>query len=449
MFSALKSFIVGDSSNKNQTNILKENKPLKSDVSNNNMDSINNKKKTIIKGEKNEFDFSEEYEDEPKQNINTQSSSSNESISEIKEENIIHNPIQNMDDIDFWRMAHCVYVKNSLININMFNFVPFIKLKRKSEGLLSYIGFGTEDVKELKYLAGFDEHFIYMINLSKEENKNENDAMKTIGNHYDINQITNIEVVQDTFLKNKILITILFVLDNDVNNYISKIKKFYFEKPNALKFLKILKEYLNINKIKVAYIDKVFQDLNFNEIKKEKEGKDKLKKEEIEENNDPKKLPNYKLIKAIAKTLDTILENNKKKSNYKEIVKKQSKMAFSANLIPGISIEDYLLRIQTYANVEESTLIICLIFIDKLCHTADVTLTHYNIHRILFIAVLLSIKYNEDSFFDNQYYSEIAGVKIKELKLLEYTFVSMVDFNLFVSNEIYEKYKNYLDNFDQ
>lgn len=173
------------------------------------------------------------------------------------------------------------------------------------------------------------------------------------------------------------------------------------------------------------------------------------KKEELKENNDPTKLPNYKLIKAIAKTLDSILENNKKKSNYKEIVKKQGKMAFSANLIPGISIEDYLLRIQTYANVEESTLIICLIFIDKLCHTADVTLTHYNIHRILFIAVLLSIKYNEDSFFDNQYYSEIAGVKVKELKLLEYTFVSMVDFNLFVSDEIYEKYKNYLDNFDQ
>lgn len=285
MFSALKSFIVGDSSNKNQTNTLKENKPLKSDISNNNLDSNNNKKKTIIKGEKNEFDFSEEYEDEPKQNMNTQSSSSSESSKEIKDDNIIHNPIQNMDDIDFWRMAHCVYVKNSLININMFNFVPFIKLKKKSEGLLSYIGFGTEDIKELKYLAGFDEHFIYMINLSKEENKNENDAMKTIGNHYDINQITNIEVVQDAFLKNKILITILFVLDNDVNNYISKIKKFYFEKPNALKFLKILKEYLNINKIKVTYIDKVFQDLNFNENKKEKGGKDNLKKEENEENN--------------------------------------------------------------------------------------------------------------------------------------------------------------------
>lgn len=177
--------------------------------------------------------------------------------------------------------------------------------------------------------------------------------------------------------------------------------------------------------------------------------KSKNKEEEIEENNDPKNLPNYMLIKSISKTLVTILENNKKKSNYKEIVKKQGKMPFSANLIPGISIEDYLLRIQTYANIEKSTLIICLIFIDKLCHTADVTLTHYNIHRILFTAVLLSIKYNEDSFFDNQYYSEIAGVKIKELKLLEYTFISMVDFKLFVCDDIYEKYKNYLDNFEQ
>ena len=172
-------------------------------------------------------------------------------------------------------------------------------------------------------------------------------------------------------------------------------------------------------------------------------------KGEPEEVDDPTKLPNYKLIKAISQTLVSILENNKKKPNYKEIVKKQSKMVFSANLIPSISIEDYLLRIQTYANIEKSTLIISLIFIDKLCHTADVTLTHYNIHRILFTAVLISIKYNEDSFFDNQYYSEIAGVKIKELKLLEYTFISMVDFKFYVSNEIYQKYLEYLDEFEQ
>ena len=171
--------------------------------------------------------------------------------------------------------------------------------------------------------------------------------------------------------------------------------------------------------------------------------------EELGEENDPAKLPNYELIKSISQTLVTILEDNKKKPNYKEIVRKQSKMAFSANLIPNISIEDYLIRIQTYSNMEKSTLIISLIFIDKLCHTADVTLTHYNIHRILFTAVLISIKYNEDSFYDNQYYSEIAGVKLKELKFLEYTFISMVNFRFYVNTEIYEKYRNYLENFAQ
>ena len=169
-------------------------------------------------------------------------------------------------------------------------------------------------------------------------------------------------------------------------------------------------------------------------------GKDKPEKED-----DPTKLQNYKLIRSISHTLDMILENNKKKEKYKEIVRKQSKISFSANLIPNISIEDYLLRIQNYSNIEESTLIISLIFIDKLCHTANVTLTHYNIHRILFTAVLISIKYNEDSFFDNKYYSEIAGVKIKELKLLEYTFIRMVDFDIYVSDDIYEKYRNYLN----
>ena len=282
MFSAIKSLFVGDSSNQNQTNQIKENKPLKSDVSNNNTDS--NKKKTIIKGEKNEFDFSEEYEDEPKQNTNP-SSSNNEIVEEIKKSDLISNPIQNMADIDFWRMAHCVYVKNSLININMFNYVPFIKLKKMSEGLLSYIGFGREGIQQLKYLAGFDEHFLYMINLSKDENKNDNDAMKTIGNHYDINKITNIEVVQDDNFANKILINILFVLDNDVNNYISKIKKLYFEKPNALRFLNLLKAYLNINKIKVTLINNVFKDFSFNENVKNVEKENVKKEEEKKEKN--------------------------------------------------------------------------------------------------------------------------------------------------------------------
>ena len=152
------------------------------------------------------------------------------------------------------------------------------------------------------------------------------------------------------------------------------------------------------------------------------------------------------LIEAISQTLTTILEENKKLSNYKEIVKNQSKIAFSASSIPSITIKDYLIRIQTYSNIEKSTLILSLIYVDRLCEVADLTLTYYNIHRILFTAVLMAIKYNEDNFYDNNFYAEIAGVKLKELKLIEYTFLDLIDFQMFVDDETLEKYKLYLEN---
>ena len=172
-------------------------------------------------------------------------------------------------------------------------------------------------------------------------------------------------------------------------------------------------------------------------------------KEQTHDEEEQKQFPNINLIKAISNTLETILEDNKNRPNYKEVLIKQSKMVFSSDNIPKISIENYLKRIQTYSNIEKNTLIISLIFIDRLCKISNLTLTFHNIHRILFTAILLSIKYNEDNFYDNEYYSKIGGVKIKELKALEYNFVNMVNFKFFDDEEIFEKYRLYLDNFDK
>ena len=191
-------------------------------------------------------------------------------------------------------------------------------------------------MKEIKYLVGFDEHFIYMINLNKEENKNDNDAMKTIGNHYDINQITNIEVLNETDnnKKNRILINILFVLDNDVNNYISKIKKFYFEKPNALRFLKLLKVYINMYKIKVTFINKVFKDFSFNEHEEKLEKKldENPKKEEnegIEENN----INNQNEEEKKHDNIDENIDNEKKE-------KKENEEEFTSDNVKDINTEE-------------------------------------------------------------------------------------------------------------
>ena len=155
-------------------------------------------------------------------------------------------------------------------------------------------------------------------------------------------------------------------------------------------------------------------------------------------------VPNMDLINAISKTLLTILNSNESLKNYREIVKKQNMMCFSANSVPNISIKDYLIRIQNYSQMEKSTLILSLILIDKMCKKSNIALTIYNIHRILFSSVLISIKYNEDSYFDNTFYAQIAGIKPNELKLLEYKFLEFNDFNVYTNDYDYEQYEKYL-----
>ena len=151
--------------------------------------------------------------------------------------------------------------------------------------------------------------------------------------------------------------------------------------------------------------------------------KEKEKEKAIASLQDSIEIENLDLINSISNTLITILEKNKQLSNYKDILKNQSKMYFSSYTIPTITIKEYLIRIQIYSGVEYSTLILSLILIDKMCKRSGILLTYFNIHRILFSSLLISIK---------------------ELQLLEYTFLEYNDFNVFVKDYEYIQYEKYL-----
>jgi hypothetical protein len=159
-----------------------------------------------------------------------------------------------------------------------------------------------------------------MIDLSKEENKNNNDSLKIVGNHYDITNISNLEVVEEPILKNKILVTILFILDNDVDNFNSKIKKFYFEKHSALQFLQYLKIYLNIYGIQISFNDKVFGDINFNQIDEVKE-----EKKENEEKIENEEIVDTKEIKMDDRTEEIDTKNEEDKDKKEKEEKKEEK----------------------------------------------------------------------------------------------------------------------------
>ena len=166
--------------------------------------------------------------------------------------------------------------------------------------------------------------------------------------------------------------------------------------------------------------------------------------EETEDMNEEKNINNLELIKVISDILSAIIKENEKLPNIKQIILKQKKMCFSEKTIPNILIYDYLKRIQEYTFIERNTLILSLIYIDRLCTLGQITLTHYNVHRILFGAILISIKYNEDTFYGNNYYAEIAGVKLNELNSIEYNFILLCNYQMFVSDETFKQYNDYL-----
>ena len=108
-------------------------------------------------------------------------------------------------------------------------------------------------------------------------------------------------------------------------------------------------------------------------------------------------------------------------------------------LIDYISLYEYLIRIISYSNCEENTLISALIYIDRIAKIKNIT--KLNVYKLIFTSILISLKYNEDGIYDNVYYSQIAGVSVQELFQMEYEYVLLLNFNFNISEFIFNQYK--------
>lgn len=149
---------------------------------------------------------------------------------------------------------------------------------------------------------------------------------------------------------------------------------------------------------------------------------------------------------SISLAIEQLLSENRKQKFYTSKIREQSKMIFSSNSIPKISILEYLNRIVNYTKIENSTLITAIIYLD-LVGQNEIYLTDYNIHTLLLICILIAIKMNEDSIYTNDYYAQVAGISLKKLNKIEHEFLNMNKFKLFVDKDLFDKYQQYLSNF--
>ena len=120
---------------------------------------------------------------------------------------------------------------------------------------------------------------------------------------------------------------------------------------------------------------------------------------------------------------------------------------FSIMTPPNVKLQYFIGRIKKYTKIEKSTLIMILIYADRMCTTSGIILNPYNIHRIILGCLLLAIKYNEDIYYTNKHYAEVGGLSVKEINELEFFSFQLLDFNLYISDDIYIKYLKYITNY--
>ena len=143
-----------------------------------------------------------------------------------------------------------------------------------------------------------------------------------------------------------------------------------------------------------------------------------------------------KMIEIISDLLNNICEENKVKS---ENINKNIK-PFMTESIPSLSIKDYLTRLSQFTKINESTIILILIYIDRIGKINKFILTYRNIYKLILASMVIAIKYNEDNFYSSEVYAKLGGLSVSELNYLEFQFLILIKFSLFIEKDLFDKY---------
>ena len=157
--------------------------------------------------------------------------------------------------------------------------------------------------------------------------------------------------------------------------------------------------------------------------------------------------PAKKVITTISELLNNMCkENSSLEINDKNAASNKKIKYFMLKKIPSISIKDFLFRLTKYSKICESTLVMILIYIDRMCHKYNFKITYYNIYKLMLAAMVVAIKYNEDEFYTLDFYGKLGGISKFEMNILEYEFACMINFKLFITEELFYKYFGLLVN---
>ncbi len=152
-------------------------------------------------------------------------------------------------------------------------------------------------------------------------------------------------------------------------------------------------------------------------------------------------LPSREVLGSkIALVLEQIVNSNRDK--------KKKPGIFDSKKIPRIGVKHYLERIVKYSRVSLETLVYSVILVDRYIENQDEYLINeFNVHKVFFVALVLSSKFHEDLRLANKDFAKIGGISKGELLILEMNFLRIVKFELKINPDTFIGYlRNILDN---
>ena len=148
-----------------------------------------------------------------------------------------------------------------------------------------------------------------------------------------------------------------------------------------------------------------------------------------------------KLIQKICLLIEALINLNQR-NHLKQ--NNSRRTSFDIKRIPFISLHSYIYRIIKLTHIDAHTLIRALIYIDIINRNNKFVITYYNIHKLIFVAIVLSAKYNGNCCLTNKLYSKIGGISVKELENLEIKFCKYINYRLYIRQELFDKYIKYI-----
>ncbi|KAJ3441582.1 protein cnppd1 [Anaeramoeba flamelloides] len=108
--------------------------------------------------------------------------------------------------------------------------------------------------------------------------------------------------------------------------------------------------------------------------------------------------------------------------------------------IPIIPIKSYLYRIAKFSPCSHECFVVAIEFVRRILEmNTSLKVNQQNIHRFFFASILVSTKFCDDKFYDNNYYSQVAGLSVGEVNALELEFLFLIDFSLRFDQDDYNK----------